>query len=409
MEKIRFIHAADLHLDSPFKGLKHLPESLFKRVQESTFISFQRLITFAIKEQVDFIILAGDLYDTEQRSLKAQIRVRSELQRLEREGIQVYIIHGNHDPLTGNWNTLDWPKNVHIYSEEIEVKEFIKDSKHLVNLYGFSYPEKAVTENMAVKYEKKHQDCYHIGILHGTISNNNEHVPYAPFQLSDLKNLNFDYWALGHIHQKQFLNEDPPIVYPGNIQGRHRKETGEKGCILVSIEEEKSECVFIDTCDIVWEKVEVSITTIQSIDSFINVCKEELNRVRRTDQGVFLTFLFTGYSELSAILQGDSLIEDILESLITGEEEQRNFVWICSFENQTELVKDRDQLKKDMHFVGDLLQQFEQYDHIDQTLSPLYDHKQGRRYISSLRQDEQEALLKEAETWIVNELINTVK
>ncbi|MFZ3589813.1 metallophosphoesterase family protein [Bacillus sp. DJP31] len=409
MEQITFLHAADLHLDSPYIGLKRLPDSLFKRVQESTFVSLQRLVTYAIKNQVDFIIIAGDLYDAEQRSLKAQIRVRNEMLRLERVGIQVYVIHGNHDPLNGNWIKLDWPSNVHIFSGEIEVKTFIKEGKHLANLYGFSYSQKAITENMAAKYEKKCDNCFHIGLLHGTISSNNEHVPYAPFQLSDLKNKDFDYWALGHIHQKQIVNEDPPIVYPGNIQGRHKKETGEKGCYLVSISETASKNTFIDTCDIIWENIQVPITDIHTIDELIKRCKQVLDRLRRTDQGVFVNVSFTGHGELSALLQEFAVIEDMLEILIAGEEEQQNFVWICSYENQTQSVKDLEQLKKDMHFVGDLLQHFEQYDHLQEALSPLYDHKQGRRFIAPLLQEEQEALLHEAEAWIVNELLNFIK
>ena len=98
-----FIHAADLHLDSPFVGLKYLPTQLFERMRESTFLAFSRLITFAIKEQVDFVLLSGDLYDGEERSLKAQLRLKKEFDRLHAAGIEVYVIHGNHDHLGGKW------------------------------------------------------------------------------------------------------------------------------------------------------------------------------------------------------------------------------------------------------------------------------------------------------------------
>jgi exonuclease SbcD len=406
MSQITFLHAADLHLDSPYIGLKHLPELLFKRVQESTFISLQRIIDVAIKKQVDFIIVAGDLYDAEQRSLKAQVRFRNEMLRLEREGIQAYIIHGNHDPLNGDWVDLDWPENVHIFKEEVEVKPFVKQGKHLANLYGFSYLHKAVTENMAVQYEKRSEECYHIGILHGTISNNKDHTPYAPFQLSDLKSKDFDYWALGHIHQKQILHDAPPIVYSGNIQGRNKKETGEKGCYYVSIGDAGCNYSFIDSADILWEPICVSISDLNSVDDLLSLCKLDIEQLRRTNQGVFVHLQISGYSELSTILQEDIMVDDMIEILQAGEDERHNFVWISSYENHTQTMDYRENLKKELHFVGDLLHQFEQYEHVDQALAPLYKHKEGRRFISPLQLDEKEALVNEAEKWIINELLH---
>jgi exonuclease SbcD len=406
MAQITFLHAADLHLDSPYIGLRHLPEQILKRVQESTFISLQRIIDIAIKKQVDFIIVAGDLYDTEQRSLKAQVRFRNEMLRLEREGIQAYIIHGNHDPLTGNWVDLDWPANVHIFRQEVEVKTFVKQGEHLANLYGFSYFHKSVTENMTVQYEKQSEGCYHIGILHGTISNNKDHTPYAPFQLADLKSKAFDYWALGHIHQKQVLNDAPPIVYSGNIQGRNKKEIGEKGCYYVSLHDAGCNYSFMQTSDILWETISISITDFNTVDELLNICKLEIEQLRRTDQGVFVHLQFNGYSELSTILQEDIMVDDMIEILQAGEDEQHNFVWISSYENLTQTIDHRENLKKELHFVGDLLHQFEQYVHIDQALAPLYKHKEGRRFTSPLQEDEKEALVNEAETWVVNELLH---
>lgn len=408
MSQITFLHAADLHLDSPYVGLKHLPGPLLKRVQESTFVSLQKLVNFAIKKKVDFVIFAGDLYDAKQRSLKAQIRFRNEMLRLEREGIQAYIIHGNHDSLAGDWIELEWPSNVHVFTEQIGVKTFMREGKHVANLYGFSYEQNAVRENMAVHYEKTAEDCYHIGILHGTISSNKDHVPYAPFQLSDLKNKGFDYWALGHIHQKQILDDTPLIVYPGNTQGRHRKETGEKGCYFVSIHEEGSKCSFIETCDIIWEIIQISVTNIQTLDDLIQHCREELNRIRKIEQGTFVHIKFSGVSEMTSLLLENEIVEEIIEMLQEGEEEQQNFVWISSYENQTHLIN-RDQLNKQLHFVGDLIQHFEQYNQTEQTFAPLFGHKHGRRFISPLEQEEKEMLLKEAEAWILNELLKSKK
>jgi exonuclease SbcD len=409
MKPITFLHVADLHLDSPYVGLKHLPESLLNRVQESTFVSLQRIIDLAIKEKVDFIIIAGDLFDSEQRSLRAQIRLRDQLLRLKREEIQAFIIHGNHDPLKGNWVQLDWPTNVHFYADKIEVKPYIKEGKHIANLYGFSYLDKAVTENMAIQYEKGPEDGYHIAILHGTLSSNKDHNPYAPFLLTDLKDKGFDYWALGHIHQKQILQSEPPIIYPGNIQGRHRKETGEKGCYFVKMNEIGKSYSFVETCDILWQHLQISASDINTIDELIYTCKTEIEQLRRDQQGVFLHLEIYGNGELSTIFNDYGIADDVSEILQAGEEYRKNFVWISSFQYHVEEIKDRETLKKELHFLGDLLHQFEEYDNFDVALAPLYKHKEGRRFLSHLQEIEKSTLKTEAENWILHELFKTNK
>ncbi|WP_456276036.1 metallophosphoesterase family protein [Bacillus sp. AK128] len=407
MKPITFLHTADLHLDSPYTGLKFLPDSLLKRVQESSFVSLHTIIDLAISKNVDFVIIAGDLYDSEQRSLRAQIRLRNEFLRLQSAGIQVYIVHGNHDPLNGNWIQLEWPANVHFYSDQIEVKSFKKEGKHLANLYGFSYLDKAVTDNMAINYEKGTEPCYHIAILHGTLASNKDHNPYAPFLLSDIKVKGFDYWALGHIHQRQVVHSDPPVIYPGNIQGRHRKETGEKGCYIVSMNEGETRYSFEDTCDILWERIKLSVTEVNSIDEFIHVCKQEMEQLRRTKQGVMVFLEVTGSGHLTDFLTNSVDVEEILDILHSGEENRTNFVWFSSIHYQARSIKDKDQLKKELHFLGDLLQQFENYQEFNEDVAPLYTHKDARRFLSPLEESEKSILKEEAENWIINELFKT--
>jgi exonuclease SbcD len=407
VKPITFLHAADLHLDSPYIGLKHLPESLLSRVQESTFISLQRIIDFAINKKVDFIILAGDLFDSEQRSLRAQIRLRNELLRLEREGIAAYIIHGNHDPLNGNWVKLEWPSNAHFFNEKIEAKPYIKEGEQVATLYGFSYLDKAVTENMAVHYEKGSKDGYHIAILHGTISSNKDHNPYAPFLISDLNNKGFDYWALGHIHTRQILQTEPPVIYPGNIQGRHRKEAGEKGCFYVSMEELGTSYSFIETCDILWNQLTISAIDIHTIDDLVHRCKTELEQYRKEKQGVFLQLEINVNSEVSTIINQHGIVEDVLEILNDGEASRTDFIWINSLEYKIDIFKDKDTLKGELHFLGDLLQHFEEYDNFEEALAPLYKHKEGRRFLTALNDQEKNSLRTEAESWILHELLKS--
>ncbi|MGN7300517.1 metallophosphoesterase family protein [Ferdinandcohnia sp. SAFN-114] len=180
MDALTFLHIADLHLDSPFSGLTNLPTKVFKRVQESTFTSLSRLINIAIEQKVDFIIIAGDLFDGEDRSLRAQSRFRKEMERLREHGIEAFVTHGNHDHLSGNWPHFEWPSNVHVFqNENVEVIPYLKNGETVANIYGFSYAKKAVLENKTKFYEKKDGATYHIGILHGSKEGESSHSRYG--------------------------------------------------------------------------------------------------------------------------------------------------------------------------------------------------------------------------------------
>ncbi|WP_246938859.1 metallophosphoesterase family protein [Bacillus pinisoli] len=405
MKSISFLHAADLHLDSPYLGLKHLPTPIFDRIQESTFVSFQNIVQLAIQKKVDFIILAGDLYDSEQRSLKAQIKLRDEFLRLQEEGIQVYIIHGNHDPLNGSWVPLKWPSNTHFFSENIESKSFHKNGELQATLYGFSYPDRSVLENMAKQYKRGVQEGYHIAILHGTVATNKDHNPYAPFQLTDLKNSGFDYWALGHIHQRQVLQQNPPVIYPGNIQGRHRKETGEKGCYYVEMNEAGTNYTFIETNSIIWETHEVQADNLINFDELLSLCKKEIEKLRRVNQGVIVQLKLVVNHELATIIQDQTEREMLIDLLLMNEESRSNFVWLHSIEYIEANARDRNSLKKDLHFYGDLLQQFDGFEDYEDILAPLYKHRDGRRLLSTLSVNDQSDLKQEAEKWVLDELL----
>jgi DNA repair exonuclease SbcCD nuclease subunit len=162
MQEISFIHCADLHLDSPMIGLKNLPSSIKHRLQESTFTAFKKIIDEAIQRKVDFVIIAGDIYDGEDRSLRAQIRFRQEMERLEQQGIAVFIIHGNHDHLSGKWIQMKFPDNVHIFPANVSKFEYKKENTK-VHLYGFSYESRHLYKRMIDHYQKENEaDMIHM-------------------------------------------------------------------------------------------------------------------------------------------------------------------------------------------------------------------------------------------------------
>jgi DNA repair protein SbcD/Mre11 len=406
MNAISFIHTADLHLDSPFSGLSALPEPLKKRIQESTFSSLSRIIDTAIEEKVDFIVISGDVYDSENRSLRAQIRFRKELERLDSYNIDAFIIFGNHDHASGSWEALTWPKNTHFFSEnEVEVKTYLKNGEALANIYGFSYPRRAVTKNMTAAYQKREGAKFHIGLLHGSCEGETEHSRYAPFSLSDLLNKEFDYWALGHIHKRQILHQHPPIIYPGNIQGRNRKELGDKGCFLVELSEDGTSVHFRETADIIWESLQLSIENFTSLDSFLTYTIQKIEELRRNKEGVFLHLEIVGTGDLHDYFQDYEKLNDFLQTLTDGEEEKENFIWIISTKVKTRKQIDRERLKQQSHFFSDLLALSEDLSQFDEATIALMSHPYARKILSTWTEEEKRELMKEAESYLLTELL----
>lgn len=403
MKSITFIHAADLHLDSPMIGLKTLPHAIFKRLQESTFQALKKLVDTAIVNNVDFVIIAGDLYDEEDRSVRAQIRFRNEMNRLAQCGIPVYIVHGNHDHLSGTRFNMEMPNNVHIFAEKVEMKSFEK-ANIFVHLYGFSYPTRHVHDKMIDQYKIMGGADYHIGILHGNIEGNYEHGQYAPFHLNDLLKKDFNYWALGHIHKRAILNENPTIVYPGNIQGRNKKETGEKGFYLVQLNQKEVELQFIESSDIIWKKLVVDASNVSKFDEIYLLCKKVVEENRDNKCGVLMTLNLTN---IDIEFEGHKSIYngELLEVLQDEEKEEENFVWLVELSVSENVNWNKEKLKMDSDFYSELFQTTKELSDIENSLAPLYQHPLANRYLSALSEKDKQDLLMDAENLLVQSLI----
>lgn len=400
MKRISFIHAADLHLDSPMVGLKYLPQDIFTRVKESTFTALKKVTEAAIHLQVDFVILAGDLFDGEDRSLRAQSRFRTEMFKLAENGIHVYVIHGNHDHLNGSWVHLNMPVNVHVFNSKVETKVLHTKNGEIVHLYGFSYPTRHVYDRKIDEYRKKDGADFHIGILHGNESGGVDHDNYAPFSVSDLHKKEFDYWALGHIHKRAVLSESPPIIYPGNIQGRNKKETGMKGIYHVTLTELDKKINFLETADIIWEETVVDAASAKNFHDVLQLCQTTINSFRREQKGTLLSL------SLKNIVLADereqrSLKGELLELLLENEKEEESFVWIVDLTVIEGQLIDKEQLKRDANFYAELFETIENYADVDLALSPLFEHQLGRKYISQLSTADQEELINKAENLLL--------
>ncbi|QED47123.1 metallophosphoesterase family protein [Cytobacillus dafuensis] len=401
MKKVTFIHAADLHLDSPMVGLNHLPKSLFKKLQESTFEALTKIVDSALIHQVDFVIFAGDLFDGEDRSIRAQIRFRKEMERLAEKNISVYVIHGNHDHMEGNWTQISMPDNVHIFSHEVEVMRFSKNEGVSVHLYGFSYPKRHVYNQMINYYSKKQGADFHIGILHGNLEGSSDHDKYAPFSLNDLYEKDFDYWALGHIHKRNILNVKPPVVYPGNIQGRNRKETGSKGCYLIHLSELEADFEFIETSSVIWGEKTIEASSAASFQDIYLLCKNLIEENRKDNKGIILSLFIDNIyllpQEMKSILNGE-----LLETLQEEEKDEEEFVWVSKISITEKINWNRDQLAKESDFFHELFTNTDQYDMLDGYISALYNHPVAKKYLDPFSAEETIELAKEAETLLVN-------
>src|SRR5690625_165141 len=173
-KQISFIHAADLHLDSPFQGLAQTPKQIFQNIQESTFVALDKLVRVAIQKEVDFVLLVGDLFDNERQSLKAQIRLRKAFEELRNYNISVYLSYGNHDHVNGNIHPVTYPDNVFIFPDE-NVRQFIykRNGEALATIHGFSYENRSVTKKKVNEYKvNDHHITFHIATLHGSLQNN---------------------------------------------------------------------------------------------------------------------------------------------------------------------------------------------------------------------------------------------
>jgi DNA repair protein SbcD/Mre11 len=406
MNKIKFLHTADLHLDSPFKGLKNLPDSIFTRIKNSTFSAFDRILQIAIEQKVDFVVIAGDVYDRELRSVQAQTRLRKGFEMLANHEVTVFISHGNHDHIGGDWLSINWPKNVHFFKNGIvEMLPYYKNNHTTVHLYGFSYPQRAVTDNKTMEYKKVEGAKYHIGILHGALEGNSEHNRYAPFTVNQLVEKRFNYWALGHIHQKQILHESPHIIYPGNIQGLHRGEKGEKGCYLVELHDSETTIQFFQTNTVKWDTAEIDISSFQRFDELLFACEREKEALRQKQESTMLHLKIVGSGSLHQDLQEASIMEELLDYLQEGEEAEECFIWVESVDVETASYYNRDELLKENGFIGELLVGPYLQDELTEILNPLLGNRKFKKVFTHYSQDELEEILEKAEKLLMYQLM----
>jgi len=406
VEQISFIHVADLHLDSPFQGLSHIPEHIFREVRESTFVALDRLVRNAIHLQVDFVLIVGDLFDNERQSLKAQIRLRKAFEELEKHHINVYLSYGNHDHINGNIHSVTYPDNVYIFpSEQVSTFTYQKNGIPMVELHGFSYENRAVLTNKTAEYQANQQNAlFHIALLHGSLQSNTEHDTYAPFQLSELVHSDFDYWALGHIHQRSILKEDPPIVYSGNTQGRHRKETGEKGCYHVVLSEANTDLTFIPLQALQFTNRTIDVSTCTEVNQLENLIYNQIQHQYQQTTPQLIDLTLVSHQQNLYEWKNNGYLAEMIEIVNDTFVDQTNWNYIFRYAIKVERTSDDQMLAEGSHFIGELSRQFTEQS-MESHLSELYQHRQGRKYLETLSEAEKVAVKDEAQQLLIHELL----
>ena len=305
MTDFRFLHVADIHLDSPLEGLARYDEAPVKRFREAPRAALVALIDRAIELSVDFLLIAGDLYDGSWDESRTGLFLVGQLARLRDAGIPVIAIRGNHDAENRMTNHVRFPDNVTLLSSERP--ETYELSSLGVAIHGRSFAQRDVRTNLVLDYPPGRSDRFDIGLLHTALEGREGHESYAPCSIDDLLRCEYDYWALGHIHRRAIVRESPPIVFPGNLQGRYARETGPKGAYVVTVERGRPRLEFEAFDAGRWERIEVPIDGLESLDALVERFRGRADESIRQAEGRPLAarIELTGAGPLHRIWGGD--------------------------------------------------------------------------------------------------------
>ncbi len=283
----KFIHAADIHLDSPLRGLENYEGAPVAEIRGAARSALSNLVDLAIEENVDFVLISGDIYDGDWRDYNTGLYFISQAQRLGQADIPLYLISGNHDAANRMTRKLRLPENVEMFPTGSAGSAIIEDLD--VAIHGQSFATAAVYDDLSQDYPLPVAGCFNIGMLHTCATGKDGHERYAPCSVEGLCSKGYDYWALGHIHQRETLLESPYIAFSGNIQGRHARETGPKGCLLVTVDDDRSLKTEFHALDVVrWEVLRQDVSDLQNIDEVLNQITQAIEEHHGNAEGRLL-------------------------------------------------------------------------------------------------------------------------
>jgi exonuclease SbcD len=278
---MRIVHAADLHIDSPLRGLSRLEnEDVARQLRQASRRALERLVRLVIDEQAQALVLAGDIYDGDWPDYATGRFFAQQMAILHDHGIPVFSAAGNHDADSQITRALTLPPNVRVLSTE-EPESAVRDDLGLV-VHGQGYPTRAVTENLVVAYPDRLPGMVNVGVLHTAVTGAEGHATYAPCTPEDLERAEYDYFALGHVHEHKVVTDGHRVAaFSGNLQGRHPKETGPKGAVVVDVEPDGRAQVRHVPVDVArWAAVDVDATGATDLDEVLERVERSLRAAR---------------------------------------------------------------------------------------------------------------------------------
>ena len=376
-------------------------------MRSATFEAFEGVVTLCLKKEVDFLLVAGDVFDGADRSIRAQIAFAECLKKLGEAGIKSFVVHGNHDPM-GCWSrTLEWPKGVYVFGDTPETVPVERNGALLAHVQGVSYGRSEERRNL-VRLFLKTNAGFHVGLLHANVGADTGHEPYAPCTLEDLMRAGMDYWALGHVHSKRLiLEENPCALYPGNTQGRNIREPGERGCYLVRVKEDHHlEPEFLATDVIRWTLEEVPVDNIEGEQALLRVLEDRCLRISEEQSGrsAIARITLTGHGPLYSFLSDPNTLQELLELVQEKGMSLSPFVWVEQIRSEVRPEWDKDAWVRQADFLGELLRcareiqgdgAFEAF--LQEELGPLVQDPRGRGFVDLPEGAKARSLLMRAE------------
>ena len=332
---VKFIHAADVHLDSPLRGLSRYEGAPEDDIRNATRRALENLVSLAVEESVDFVLLAGDLYDGNWKDHNTGLFFSRQMSELRKADIKVFIVSGNHDAQSVITEELKLPDNVFQFSTKTpETKQLDEIG---IAIHGQGFHTKAVTSDLSAHYPQAVPDVFNIGLLHTSVTGRDGHDNYAPCTVDGLVQRGYDYWALGHVHVQEQIAADIPIWFPGNIQGRHIRETGPKGCLLVNVNEVGTAGVEFRELDVFrWMKLDVDASKAVNSDDCLESFRALLPIVLEKGNGRSIAIRVNVFGESKVheklLSRPDSLLSDFRS---VANDYGDGYIWIEKVEIST--------------------------------------------------------------------------
>ncbi len=330
----RFVHTADIHLDSPLRSLALRDMALAEEIGAASRSTFARIVDFCIAEAVDALLIAGDLYDSDQTSMKTARFLATQLAKLGEANIRVFIIQGNHDAGSKLSRQFVWPDCVHVFKGQAGIETMEKDGQSIC-IHGISFKDRHVSENLLTRFRPAVPDAINIGMLHTSLGGSEGHDPYAPCSLQDLDATGFAYWALGHIHKRSVHEGQATVVMPGIPQGRDIGEDGRKSVTLAEIDTDgtitlEEKCVSL----VDFIRLPVDVSPVASWDALIRSIHHHIETAGQSveDRQIVLRILLHGQTDLGWRIERDT---DLLLSECQVAAERLEGVWIDKLVTET--------------------------------------------------------------------------